>query len=242
MNQSIRWRIVFALIPILILSACSVEEGQGGTAKISGTLAVNYCDETYSDILTVEPLRSEDVYIKYGDSKAESDRVRTSETGYFEFEYLFPGDYTIVYYTEDTVTGDDSEVLLTVNLSKGEHLDLDSLFAFEALDWDDGKASIVGQVNQVTYYSYPYAKDTVAAQEQEVYLRYNNGISYVERVRTDYDGYFEIPKLIPGTYEVYVYSENFASTPEELVVSKEIVITEFDNEVYDLGIFYINNL
>ncbi len=240
MNQLKSLTILFVVALLFSLHACSVDEGVGGTAKISGTLQLVQMDEEYAYEINRLPAIGENIYIRYGNSEAVGDRVRTSETGYFEFDFLYSGKYTIFYVTQDSLTGQDTDVSIEVNVTKGEHKQLGELESIQALDWDDGKATITGQVIEVLKY-YPGApRDTIPAQDKEVYLKFNNSVSYVERIRTDYNGYFEFPKLIPGTYEVYVFSESYNSNADEVVTS-ELQITEFTDSVYDLGILYIDN-
>ncbi len=234
--------IYLTIFIIGIFSSCEVKEGEGGTAKISGTVERKYYDQGYTNLLKTAPSTTEDVFIKYGTSKAINDRVRTSETGYFEFEYLHEGNYTIMFSSEDSTSGENQYEIIEINIGKGEHKQLGSLSQLKMLDWDDGTSSITGRILEKTYYSFPFIKDTVPSQEREVYLRYNDGISYVERIRTDYDGYFEFPNLIPGKFEVYVYSDDFYNDFEKIVVNKEYDITEFTDSIYDLGNFYIDNL
>lgn len=93
------------LLSILILSgiSCKKEEGEGGTATISGKVFEEKWDNTNSLLENSYPARDEDVYILYGDDNTTYDKdYKTSYDGSYEFKYLQKGTYKLYVYTEDT--------------------------------------------------------------------------------------------------------------------------------------------
>jgi hypothetical protein len=84
-----------------MFTACSKEEGEGGTSTITGKVKIreyNYFgDPTGKEYYAPE----EDVYIIYGDDDIYSDRFRTNYDGSYRFQYLRQGKYTVFAYADD---------------------------------------------------------------------------------------------------------------------------------------------
>lgn len=219
---------VFILL-LALLSSCEQNEGVGGKSKIKGTLMLEQYNDDFSMLIESMPAQDENIYIQYGDSKAVGDDVETSPDGYFEFPYLYEGDYTIYYYSIDSADrlSPKKEVLLEVHLGDDDVKDLGELKVFETLDYDEGKAIIKGFVKQ----------GTSIVPEQEVYLRYGSHNFYDERIRTQEDGSFYFNNVIPGDYTIYVFSEIDKDVYE--VKSQQIKVTSNEEVVYDLEDFFI---
>lgn len=108
-----------------------------------------------------------------------------------------------------------------------------------------GNSTVIGRVQLIAFDErFEIPRDTFYAMEEEVFIRVGDDITYSDRVRTNYDGYFEFPSLRRGNYEVFVYSEdstftNFSEDNSVVVIPFEI---EEKNELKDLGtITIINN-
>ena len=233
---------------LIILTSCDQTEGYGGTSTIKGKIETMYYNSDYSILVRQEPAVDEEVFLLFGENEVVGDKVESSATGAFEFSYLNPGTYKLYYTSEDSSRYNDSEypVIVDIQLTEGEDLDLGTLQKIETLDFDDGSAKIYGVIQLINYKNtseYPFleVKDTSFAQEQEVYLIYNNHNYYDERIRTSYNGYFEFGNLIPGEYEVFTYSEDVQGGTEDITISKTITITEENQEV-DLGVIFIEQL
>ena len=223
------------------ISGCENPEGIGGTASISGRITDHFYNEDFSDLILQAPAVDEEVFIQFGSSDLVGDRTITSPSGDFRFSYLFPGEYHIYYMTMDSSSGinEESERIITVELERGEEKDLGELIRLNTLDFDDGDAKIRGTVKVINYVDesrWPNLVEdyTDFAQEQEVYLIYNGRDYYDERIRTSHDGVFEFRNLIPGEYEVFLYSEDVTRVTDNVVISYDVTITEFD-QVVDLG-------
>lgn len=204
------------LIAIVLFHFCGCEtiEGEGGSGKISGLLIQKSYNEDYSLLISEKPAEAEDIYIKYGSNGAVAKKIESSETGYFEFPYLYPGEYTLFYASSDSTnkTSEKKNISITVQLKKGEKKDLGKLFRLKQLNFDDGYATIKGQIRKVIYrdgsqWPHLIPHDTVFAAEQEVYLTYNNRPFYDSRIRASHDGTFYFRNLIPGKYKVFLYSD-----------------------------------
>lgn len=232
----IRYAVLFILVALL--SACNQESGLGGKSTIKGYLVIEQYNDDYSVFVDSMPAKDEKVFIQYGTTQAVSDDVETSPDGYFEFEYLYEGDYTIFYYSKDSSDqySDKKEVLVEVQLGKDETKDLGVLKIFEALDFDEGKAFISGTVFEVDK-SYPF--DTIVITELPVYIRSVNHNLYDDRIRTQEDGSFYFNNLLPGKYYVYVFSED--NSKDQYAIMDSVTITSHEYKEYPLGDVFTYN-
>ncbi len=233
----------------LISNSCVKPEGYGGTSSVSGKILTRYYNDDYSMLIKEVPSVDEDVYLLFGDDESVGDRVFTSSTGAFAFEFLRPGAYTLYFTSEDSTSADRSEEVSAIEfeLKSGEDKDLGTLTEFKTLDFNEGTGKIFGVIRLINYKNssvppFLEIKDTSFAQEQEVYIRYGTHKFYDERIRTSYNGYFEFTGLIPGEYEVFTYSEDvwFGGT-ENIPVGDTVIISPEIQEV-DLGIMYIEKI
>lgn len=230
LKQIIRFTI--PLLLIIITGSCTQEEGYGGTSHIKGELIYRYYNEDLTVFQGEEPAKSEDVFLLFKDDKSIGDDVETSYTGNFQFNYLWPGNYKLYYLSDDTTkqSFDSKEIAVDITLEKGQTLDLGKLYAYKGLKWNRGTAKIKGRI-MVINYKYQ-SKDAAPAQEQEVYIIYNNEDFYSDRIRTQGDGTYVFPNLLIGNYTVFVYSENvFGNSATNFVKKLEIEITGKEQEV-----------
>lgn len=231
----------FGLAGLLLLAcACSQEEGIGGSCKISGTIVERVYNDDFSLLLEKRAPVDEDVFLAFGSENAVGEDTKTGLNGEFEFNYLWPGNYTLFYYSEDSLYSKE-EVARTIDitLSGKEKLKLDTLYIDRTRDWDEGNATIFGKVMVTNYKnssSWPYLeeKDVTPAQEQEVYITYGNHPFYDERTRTQDDGTFYFRNLIKGTYRIFLYSEDV--TGGTAYITKEYYVTiDEDMQEVDLS-------
>lgn len=231
-----RFFILTLIIPIAF--SCTQSEGYGGTSNIKGILMTKYYNDDYSMLIREEASVDEEVFIMFGEYDLMGDRVFTSPTGNFEFSFLNGGDYRLYYMGEDSTTVSDENVtqIIDVELADGKTIDLGTIYRIKTLDFDDGSAKIGGFVSvknykNDTFWPFLELKDSTLAQEQEVYLIYGDHEYYDERIRTNYDGYYEFTKLIPGEYKVFVYSEDIKGGTEDIPIIESVTITTEGEEV-----------
>lgn len=231
--------LLIALMGFLTVS-CDKSEGLGGTASIAGTIVEQFYNDDYSDLIYSAPAVDEDVFILFGSDETPGDRVSTGASGEFRFDYLYAGSYSIYYKSQDTSSlYEDEWNLIQLTLENGEKVNLGNLEKKNTIDYDDGAAVITGVVKKIKYDNDSKWPNLVIeyidwAHEQEVYLTYGNHTFYDKRVRTQDDGRFEFKDLIPGTYRVFLYSEDVTKVTEHEVLEYEVSITDFE-EVVDLG-------
>ncbi|MBN2807175.1 MAG: hypothetical protein JXR22_11005, partial [Prolixibacteraceae bacterium] len=175
----------------------------------------------------------------FGDEKVVGEDVETSMSGDFSFSYLWPGNYQLYYYSDDTsiVSPEQVAMVNSFQLERNQTTDLGTLYTYKGLDWDEGFAKIRGKVMLINYKNesqYPnlQIKDISPAQELEVYMSYNNAEFYTERIRTHNDGTFEFNHLLKGKYSIYVYSEDVITGKTEMLVKEmKVEITELEQVI-----------
>ncbi|MEA3443812.1 MAG: hypothetical protein U9R19_03715 [Bacteroidota bacterium] len=239
---------IYAFLIGILLTSCNKEEGFGGNSHIKGKLIEKVYNDDYSLLLFEQAAKNEEVFIVFGNNEYLGDDVNTNFNGNFEFKYLHPGNYQVFYYSDDTLSAYDEnkEVILNIELEKNETNDIGELYIIKSIDYDEGNAIIRGRVFLINYLNstqWPnlIVKDTSLAQEQEVYISYENHIYYDDRIRTQFDGTFAFTNLIKGHYKIFLYSENPTGATEDIVISKEIdIINELED--IDLGDIYIMKL
>ena len=219
MTNTISKYLVFSLV-ILLLISCERDEGFGGTSSISGKIKIKEYNNDMSVLLDEYNAPDHNVYLVFGTNSTVGDEAETSYTGDFSFRYLNPGDYELFYYSDDTaISSGHDEIAFSkkITLSNKEDINLGTLYSYRFRDFDQGNATIRGRVMMITYNKNAIPPlddedilDIVPAQDYEVYLKYGDHEGYDERVRTDYDGYFQFRELIKGNYRIYTYTEELA--------------------------------
>ena len=113
---------------IILLSSCTIDEGKGGGAQLFGQVI---CQEIYSSpILGIEdsvvaeyPLIDERVYIIYGDNNIYDDDFKTDYDGWYKFDELKKGTYTIFAYEPcDTCEEEVKPVFLDLEIEKNSDM------------------------------------------------------------------------------------------------------------------------
>lgn len=243
-----RFKFGLTILSLLVLMGCEKSPGVGGDSSISGTLLLYQYNDNYSQRAnaTLAPAQDVDVYIQYGDDALIQDKIETSPEGYFEFNNLYEGEYKIIYYSENAYSTErEKEAIITeVNLSKNQSEDLGNLDYVESLDFDEGLASISGQVKEVSFtYNSVWPNmiptDTLLVLDQAVFIRPLHHKAYAERIRTQGDGSFCFENLIPGDYEIFVFSEDIKGSNQDVSIKDTISVnyTEITYEMEDLIIY-----
>ena len=124
---------ILTFILLITLAACRKEEGVGGDASIKGQLWTYAVNSSFAGTIAdtaqaYAQYAAEDtyVYIVYGDHSGFDKRIKTDYNGYFEFSFLYPGDYTIYAYSFDPLEIDtQSPVIKKVHIEeRKESIDL----------------------------------------------------------------------------------------------------------------------
>lgn len=225
--------ILALVLTFFMASSCEKREGEGGTGSIAGTISEKLYNDDYSLLIHERPAIDEEVFIVYGAEKALGSRVRTNHHGQFMFNYLYPGQYELYIISEDSVKSRN------VELDRGEDLVLGVLEKKTPLDFDDGTATIRGRVKVIDYVDGSTWPNLVIERsyygvEQEVYLTYGSHTFYDKRIRSQHDGTFEFGNLIPGSYQIVLYSDDVRRDSDKVAVFIEASIASLE-QVVDLG-------
>ena len=122
---------IFLLVIIgLVITSCTKEEGQGGSASIKGFVYEYKINAFSLDTTARYAAADQDVYIIYGNEDTfYDDNIKTSYDGSFKFPYLQKGKYTVFVY-EDCATclSGKKEILRTIEITKkNQVIDLDTI-------------------------------------------------------------------------------------------------------------------
>lgn len=230
--------VKYFVLLVVVSTACSKPEGEGGRAKIQGKVfAIDYPSKN-SAILDTFAAVEEDVYIIYGDKKEICDKVNTNAEGYYAFNYLTPGDYTILVYTRDPEKGDTKfpvERKITVSGKKDE-VDVEDLYLYMS---DKGLCSISGRVFAVDFANDEATKpDTTFAAEEDVYLFEKGSDVVLEKKTTGINGAFRFDFLTHKTYSVVTYSRNPSNGGDKKAYATDVTIDQ-DKRLATIGNVYV---
>ena len=165
----------------------------------------------------------EDVYISYGSTDYVDDKESTSSAGVYKFSNLTKGEYTVYVYSDDTISNvKNPKITFSQKVSlegKKDEAQLNDFVIYKHVDYDDGNGVVKGNV-QLHYFVVSDEKGVLGAQDEVVFLQFENSDEILDRYRTDALGNFKIGNLIPGKYKLFVYSDNrFPAEPDSACVS-----------------------
>lgn len=224
------FRLFFIVLSSVVLFSCINEEGEGGKAVVEGYLhKVLHPDGEYNfETDTVVGGRA-DVYIMYGDKKPYGDKMDAGPDGYFRFEYLTKGTYTVFAYSKYP-DGSEEAVSKTVTVDRKQTQTVD-LYVHEGKML--GKSLIRGYLHAKYYKNGGLVKDATPVVGERVYIRKKGTDQFFNDVRTSLDGVFVFEKIPVGVYEIYGVSEDSSDRHTEIDPAGivEIEVTEEGTEV-----------
>lgn len=111
-------RLITVILLFVGVSACKKEPGYGGLATVTGRVYVY--DYNQSNVLEGEGYTGDwNVYIKADDRPGQLDDISTDLNGYFQFEGLRKGKYTIWVFEDcDTCTDNKRAVKQLIEIKK----------------------------------------------------------------------------------------------------------------------------
>tara|TARA_B100000795_G_scaffold57975_1_gene38483 strand:+ start:9161 stop:9934 length:774 start_codon:yes stop_codon:yes gene_type:complete len=227
--------------------ACKKEPGTGGKTTITGKLIGTYlCEDDGRTLAADIAVPDERVYISYGATGALDDDIRTAPDGSFKFEYLQPGKYSIIAYSEClTCPTGKEEVIQEIEIPKKEdELELETTNVVRITGrgcnvgvgaGKGGVAILKGKLIAI-YIDDNEIRDTlgiVGQPDTRVYIIYGDGTTQSDDVRSSADGSFEFKELKAGNYTLYAMSEcKTLNCPSGLTqVSTSITIAATDTNV-----------
>lgn len=203
MKQTLRL-IGLAAVVTTLMNSCTKEPGFGGNSAITGSAQVRIYNASFSELIEEIDLADEYVYLTAAGRSGYLERIRTSYNGTFEFNNLNPGDYVVYAYSKDTTGSslNDIAVQLPVSITKAaESVNAGTLVVADTRA--TGNSTIGGRVMKQSQ-SNPNLQ--YPAQDDRVFIIYNDDLAYTTYTRTTFDGYYLFDRLPVGKYRIYAYS------------------------------------
>lgn len=233
------YQILFVLLSLALFSSCNKDEGPGGSSSLEGYIyEIRHSNGNSLFPTDTVPAVKQDVYIIYGDDEDKyfGDDIETNDNGYYKFDYLRKGDYTVFAYSSYD-DGSKEAVYQKAKVSGGTNK-ADTIFIHT------GKANGTAMIRGSVYVQY-YDNDRMViigdqtlfpAIEQRVFLKYEGQDIITDDVRTDNHGVFVFERLQPGRYEIYTVTEKPGDNYKNVLFPSESQFIEVVNpqEVYDL--------
>ena len=208
-------KIFLALVALCFaLSSCNNKEGEGGTGTVQGYVKlIHHPDDNY--LLEADTLDASktDVFIVYGDEAFYGDDAETNPEGFYQFNYLTPGDYTVFAYST-LPTGEKVAVAETVTLERGKVAEVPTLYIHDGKSY--GTSVITGKVYAWYFHNNEWRGEGWA-YEHRVYLRKLGESYHLDDVRVGLGGVFAFQKVLPGTYEVITYTQDAQEVPSPMI-------------------------
>lgn len=203
--------IVLICVTALMLSlfSCNNKEGEGGTGAVQGYVKlVHHPDDDYQlNVDTINAAKT-DVFIVYGDEEFYGDDTETNPDGFYQFDYLTPGNYTVFAYST-LPSGEKVAVSETVTLDRGRVAEVPTIYVHDGKAY--GTSIVKGQVLAVYFKKTDDGWEWYSegpAYEQRVYIRKLGEELHFDDVRTGVGGRFAFQKLQPGEYELFTVTED----------------------------------
>lgn len=195
---------------------------------------VEHSDDNFSFSLDTFPAAKKDVYLIFGDNESDyfGEDVEADKNGLYRFDYLRKGAYIVYAYAEyadgrkeaisqkvKVGSGANKAAPIIIHTGKayGTAMIKGSVYAF----FDDGKAVV----------------DSGPAVDADVYINRAGEEMFFDRIRVGDTGVFIFQKILPGTYDVWVTSED-PKTRKLTPIKQTIKVTK-PGEVYLLPEKYV---
>ena len=202
------------MIVCFALSSCNNKEGEGGTGTVQGYVKlIHHPDDNYQLEADTLDAAKTDVFIIYGDEAFYGDDTETNPNGFYQFNYLTPGDYTVFAYST-LPTGEKVPVVQTVTLERGKTAEVPTLYIHDGKSY--GTSVITGKVWAWYFHNNEWYGEGWA-YEHRVYLRKLGDIYHQDDARVGLGGVFAFQKVLPGTYEVITYTQDVNEMPSPVI-------------------------
>lgn len=131
--------LVLLITITLLVAGCAKEPGIGGNATIKGSVYAKHYNSTFTVLLSSYYVPDTYVYLVFGDDTNYGTRIKTNYKGEFEFNYLYPGAYTVYTYSIDSaaivnfaVDPPETAIIEEINIdSKNADIDLGDLIVYK---------------------------------------------------------------------------------------------------------------
>jgi hypothetical protein len=200
---------VYLFIDLFIFISCNKDEGFGGSSSLEGYVYnVVHNENNYSFTTDTFPALDKDVFLEFGGDYSIGERIRTGREGYYRFDYLRKGNYT-VYALSDFADNSKDPVARKIKVNDGLNK-ADTIFVHT------GKAAGIAQIRGVVWVKYynkgslirVQGKDSIPAVETRVFIKNIGEETSFGDARVSDSGVFIFQKIQPNKqYEVSVNTE-----------------------------------
>lgn len=224
---------VLLFLSLFLLSACNKDEGLGGSSSLEGYVyQVEHSDDNFSFKVDTFPAIKRDVYLIFGDNESGyfGDDVEADRNGLYRFDYLRKGSYIVYSYSE---YADGRKEAISQKVKVGDDINKAApIFVHTGKAY--GTAMIKGRVH-AQFYDKDDMVDEGPAIDADVYINRAGEEMFFDRIRVGDTGIFIFQKILPGTYEVWVTSEDpetrkLTPVKDTIEVVSPGVIYEFEEE------------
>jgi hypothetical protein len=228
-SMKISFSTVLSVIIVSCFTSCNQNEGLGGSSSIEGYVYnVVHQDDNYSFQTDTFPALGKKVYLSFGDEARVGDDVDAGLDGYFRFDYLREGNYT-VYALSETASGEKQAESQKIKVGSGV-AQVKNIYIHSGKAY--GTAMIKGSV--WAYYHHNGSEQGQGpATGMRVYIRHANETAYFDDMRVA-KGTFIFQKILPGEYVVAVETED-SDENVSLIESEPVLIRETE-KIYEIEI------
>jgi hypothetical protein len=225
--------LLFAALFVLV--SCNKEEGLGGSSSLEGYVYnVVHQDDSFVFKTDTFPALGKKVYITFGDESNVGDDMDAGLDGYYRFNYLREGNYT-VYALSESADGQKHAEMQKVKVGSGLNA-AHSIYIHSGKAY--GTAMIKGTIH-ANYYHNGSWRDEGLGVGVRVYICHAGEDAPFDDVRAGANGIFIFQKLLPGNYIVSVVTEDKNNETVGVVSSGIIEIRE-TGKIYEIpGIFEV---
>ncbi len=220
--------MLFALLGVVLIfsNACKKIEGKGGQAVIKGRL---FSKSVFNINSTARPEVDQDVYVIYGSGTSQSDKIKTSGDGSFEFKFLQPGNYKLYAFGLDTSNPKAAVTIayykeVKIN-SKKEIVEVSDFVVYKKIS--SGTNTISGKlISKNAFNAGTSSNDYLPEANEDIFIIYGNGTQFDDRTRTSADGSFEFSGLRDGNYKIFAYSidTTVANSSNKVPIYKNVAV------------------
>lgn len=240
MKYSFRLLFSFSFIILLLLgfSSCNKDEGTGGSSSVEGYVyAIRHHEDNSLFPIDTIPAAKEDVFIVFGDDGYFGDDIETDADGYYRFDYLRKGNYSVYAYT--TYDDGTKEAVYSDVKVNGKTATASPIYIHT------GKANGTSMIRGSVFARYYDKGRVVKIDGQElfpaighrVYIKYVGQDIVLDDVRTDNKGVFVFQRLKAGKYEIYTDTEKPGDDYKNVILPSESQIIEISSKphvIHDL--------
>lgn len=103
--------VLLSALVTLLITSCEKPAGEGGTSTIMGRVFVENYNSDFTIKLGDYYAPDIDVFIIYGEDSIYSDDFKTGLNGWYKFDYLTKGTYTLYTFSADKTRQDPSNMV-----------------------------------------------------------------------------------------------------------------------------------